>query len=143
MLQTPGKLRAAAALCAATLMMTGLGSAAQAQSKPMMQNQPMMDDQDTLHLGYQLRDCRGEACAPLREQMMSHLQTRLQDCGGAQCDELRERLSLHEEVQTCDVKERACRELRMQEREMVRPHHSYGSSRGMDMGNTGRGGMGN
>jgi hypothetical protein len=146
-----GKLRAAAALCAAAFMMTGLGSAAQAQSQPMMQNQPMtggqpmMRDQDMAQLGDQLRNCRGEACVPVREQMMTQLRDRLRNCAGGTCEPMREQLRLHEQVQSCPMDDRACRELRMQEREAVRPHPSYGSSRGRTMGQgmEGSGGSGN
>jgi hypothetical protein len=96
--------------------------------------QARAQDQDMLRLQDQLRDCRGDDCVPIREQMMSQLRGRLQNCTGGECDQLRDRLLLHEQVQDCHMSQRGCRELRMQEREQVRPRYQYGTGRGMGYG---------
>lgn len=119
----------------------------------LVSTQARAQDQDMLRLQDQLRDCRGDACVPVRDRMMSQLRDRLQNCTGGECDQLRDRLRLHEEVQDCHMSQRGCRELRMQEREQVRPRYQYGTGRGMGygmgsgmgrgMGGQGGGGMGN
>src|SRR5690606_25575608 len=136
----------AAATLITALAFAALAASAGAQNQPMMGGQhmmggpQMMQDQEMMHLGDRLRDCRGDAGAPIREEMMWHLRRQMESCSGAQCDRLRDRLHMHEQVQTCHMDQRACRELRMQERNMARPRHYYGMGRGMAPGT--QGGMG-
>ncbi|NIA68591.1 hypothetical protein HBA54_08305 [Pelagibius litoralis] len=101
-------------------------------------------DRDLLRLRDQLRDCRGDACVPLREEMMSQLRRQLESCSGGQCDQQQERLRLHEQVRDCHAAGggRTCRQLRMQERDEIRPRYFYGRGQGQGRG-MGGGGMGN
>lgn len=100
-------------------------------------------DRDMMHLQDQLRDCRGDACEPVREEMMSRLRQRLDNCAGGQCDQIQERLRLHQQVQNCHMtSDRGCRELRMQERAQVRPRYYYGNGGNQGMGMGGGQGMG-
>ncbi len=97
-------------------------------------------DRDMLRLQDQLRDCRGDDCVPVRDQMMTQLRQRLDNCAGGQCDQIRERLQLHERVRDCHGGgNRACRELRMREREQVRPRYRYGNGGGGMGGSMGDG----
>lgn len=92
-------------------------------------------DRNMLRLQDQLRDCRGDGCVPIREEMMTRMRQRLDNCAGGQCDQIRERLRLHEQVQDCHgAGGRNCRELRMHEREQVRPRYHYGDRDGMGYG---------
>jgi hypothetical protein len=123
-------------LLVAGVCLVALGGEATAQGRSMMQ------DRDTMRLQDQLRDCRGDDCVPIREQMMTQLRERLQNCAGGECDEMRERLRLHEQVRDCHMSDRTCREMRMQERESVRPRYHYGDGMGGGMGRGMGGGMG-
>lgn len=140
---SPLPLRLFSKVAAATVLALSLFASAASFSP-----EAAAQGRDMLKLRDQLRDCRGDACVPLREEMMSQLRLQLEGCSGAQCDPLQDRLRLHEQVRDCHAAGggRTCRELRMQERDQVRPRFFYGRGQGMGRGmgrGMGSGGMGN
>lgn len=118
LLRAPRRLALAAAAGAIIAVTLALGGGATAQTQAQ--------DRDFLKLRDQLRDCRGDDCVPIREQMMIRLRDQLQSCSGGQCDQFSDQLQLHEQVRDCHSADATCRQLRMEERERVRMRFHYG-----------------
>jgi len=77
-------------------------------------------DREMEQLRDRLRDCSGEACVPLRDQLITRMQERLRDCSGDDCERLRARLRDQRQLRSCDAAGDACAELRARARERER-----------------------